>query len=267
MRSQRILSGSVSSKQEENMKRFIGIAGLFTVVALTGCGEGKPGGPGVTDTTVKKPVYGQKEDTFNLSVPMMATSLQQGATLETKVGIERAKNFGEDVSLKFFDLPAGVTVTPSGPIIKHGDENAKIMFTADATAAKGEHKVKVFGHPQKGPDAEIEFKLNIEAMDSFSLSVPLLSTSIKQNETKAISIGISRDKTFASDVTLSFGELPPGITMEPSESIIVHGAEEAKVNLTAAADAALGDFTIKMAGHSATGLDASKELKLTVVKE
>ena len=117
------------------MKRFIGIAGLFTVVALTGCGEGKPGGPGVTDTTVKKPVYGQKEDTFNLSVPLMATSLQQGATLETQVGIERAKNFGEDVSLKFSDLPKGVTVTPSGPIIKHGDENAKITFTADATAA------------------------------------------------------------------------------------------------------------------------------------
>jgi hypothetical protein len=249
------------------MKRFIGIAGLFTVVTLTGCGEGKPGGPGVTDTTVKKPVYGQKEDTFNLSVPMMATSLQQGATLETKVGIERARNFGEDVSLKFFDLPEGVTVTPASPIIRHGDENAKIMFTADATAAKGEHKVKVFGHPEKGPDAEIEFKLNIEAMDSFSLSVPLLSTSIKQNETKPISIGISRDKTFASDVTLSFGELPPGITIEPSEAVIVHGAQEATVNLTAAADAALGDFTVKMAGHSATGLDASKELKLTVVKE
>ena len=249
------------------MKRFIGIAGLFTVVALTGCGESKPGGPGVTDTMVKKPVYGQKEDTFNLSVPLMATSLQQGATLETQVGIERAKNFGEDVSLKFSDLPKGVTVTPSSPIIKHGDENVKITFTADATAAKGEYKVKVFGHPQKGPDAEIEFKLNIEAMDSFSLSVPLLSTSIKQNETKAVSIGISRDKTFASDVTLSFGELPPGITMEPSEFIIMHGADEAKVNLTAAADAALGDFTIRMAGHSATGLDASKELKLTVVKE
>ena len=249
------------------MKRFIGIAGLFTVVTLTGCSEGKPGGPGVTDTTVEKPVYGQKEDTFNLSVPMMATSLQQGATMESEVGIERAKNFGEDVSLKFFDLPEGVTVTPDSPIIKHGDENVKIMFTADATAAKGEYKVKVFGHPEKGPDAEIEFKLNIEAMDSFSLSVPLLSTSIKQNETKPVSIGIRRDKTFVSDVTLNFGELPPGITIEPSETVINDGAEDVTFNVTAAADAALGDFTIKIAGHSATGPDASKELKLTVVKE
>jgi hypothetical protein len=68
-------------------------------------------------------------------------------------------------------------------------------------------------------------------------------------------------------VTLSFGELPPGITIEPSEAVIIHGAQEATVNLSAAADAALGDFTVKMAGHSATGLDASKELKLTVVKE
>lgn len=249
------------------MKCFIGLAGLFTVVTLTGCDEGKSGGPGMTDTTVTKPVYGQKEDTFNLNVPMMASSLKQGATLETTVGIERARNFGEDVSLKFFDLPEGVTVTPSSPVIKHGDENANVMFTADETAAKGEYKVKVFGHPEKGPDAEIEFKLNVEAMDSFSLNVPLLSTSIQQNETKPISIGISRDKTFVSDVTLSFGELPPGISIEPKEAVIAHGAKEAMVNLTAAADAALGDFTVKIAGHSATGLDSSKELKLTVVKE
>ncbi len=249
------------------MKRFFDIAVLFTVVALAGCDEGKSGGPGMTDTTVKKPVYGQKEDTFNLSVPMMATSLQQGATLETIVGIERATNFGQDVTLKFFELPEGVTVTPSSPIIKHGDENAKIMFSADATAKKGEYKVKVFGHPENGPDAEIEFKLNVEAMDSFSLSVPLLSTSIKQNETKAVSIAISRDKTFVSDVTLSFGELPSGITIEPSEAVIIHGVEEATIKLTAAPDAALGDFTVKISGHSTTGLDASKELKLTVVKE
>lgn len=249
------------------MKRFIGVAGLFTVVTLTGCGEGKSGGPGMTDTTGQKPAYGQKDNTFNLSVPILASSLQQGATLETKVGIERATNFGEDVSLKFFNLPEGVTVTPSSPVIKHGDENATVMFTADETAKKGEYKVKVFGHPEKGPDAEIEFKLNVEAIDSFSLSVPLLSTSIKQNETKTISIGIGRDKTFMSDVTLRFGELPPGITLEPSEAVITHGAEEATVNMTVAADAALGDFTVEIAGQSATGLEASAELKLTVVKQ
>lgn len=249
------------------MKRFIGLAGLFTVVTLTGCDEGKSGGPGMTDTTVKKPVYGQKDDTFNLSVPMMASSLKQGATLETEVGIERAMNFGEDVSLKFFNLPEGVTVTPSSPVIKHGDENAKVMFTADDTAAKGEYKVKVFGHPENGPDAEIEFKLNVESMDSFSLNAPLLSTSFRQSETKPISIVIRRDKTFVSDVTLRFGELPPGITIEPAEAVIIHGVEEVTVNVTTSADAALGDFTVEIAGHSATGLEASTELKLTVVKE
>lgn len=238
---------------------------LFVVVDLMGCSEGKPGRRGVTDTTVKKPIYGETEDTFNFTVPMLATSLQQGATLEAKVGIERAKKSGEDVWLKFFDLPTEVTVTPDIPIIKHGDENATIMFTADNASEEGGYKVKVFGHPEKGPDAEIEFK--IEPMDTFSLSVPLLSTTVKQSETKAVSIGVSHDKTFASDVTLSVGERPPGITMEPVVPVKERGAEDAKVNLTAAADAALSDFTVKISGQPTTGLDAFTELKLTVVKE
>ena len=249
------------------MKRSIFIATAFTLIGLTGCSQGTPGGPGVTDTTAKKPVFGQTEDTFNLSVPRMAESLQQGATLETEVGIERAKNFGEDVSLKFSELPEGVTLTPASPVIKHGDTEAKITFTADTAAAVGEYKVKVLGHPEKGTDAEIEFKLNITAIDSFTLSVPLLSASLKQNESQTVSIGIKRDKTFASDVSLKFGELPAGVTMEPAETMIKQGEQEAKVTLTAASDAALGDFTIKVTGHPSVGLDASNEFKLSVVPE
>lgn len=249
------------------MMNYTKLAALFTILGLTGCGQGSPGGPGVTDTTAQKPIYGQKDDTFNLSVPLMSSSLQQGATLETKVGIERATNFGEDVTLKFFRLPDGVTVSPSVPVIKHGDESVTLMFSADTTAVVGEYLVKVFGHPENGADAEVEFKLSIQPRDSFSLSVPRLSTSFRQSETKAVSIGINRDKTFTSDVVLQFAELPTGVTMEPASPVIKEGEAETAVTLTAAADAALGDFTVMITGHPATGLDATKELKLSIVQE
>jgi hypothetical protein len=234
---------------------------------LSGCGQGTPGGTEMTETTVNKPIYGQAEGTFNLSVPMMATSLQQGATLETEVGIDRGTNFGEDVSLKFTDLPQGVTVAPASPVIKHGDEYTKITFTADATATLGDYKVQVSGHPENGNDAEVEFKLNITAIDTFTLSTPTLSTSLKQNASETISIEISRDKTLSGDVSLTFGDLPKGLTMQPAQPTIKQGENEATVTMNATADAALGDFTIKVTGHPPTGQEASKDLKVTVISE
>ena len=61
-------------------------------------------------------------------------------------------------------------MTPATPVIKHGDTDAKITFAADAAATLGEYKVQVFGHAEKGKDAEIEFKLNITAIDTFTLT-------------------------------------------------------------------------------------------------
>ena len=140
---------------------FAGLA-VMTLAALTGCSQGTPGGPG---TTGKNPAYGQADNTFNLSVPVMSSSLQQGEQTEATVGIKRAKNFDEDVALEFADVPTGVTVEPASPVIKQGDTDAKITFKAGDEAPLGNFKVKVTGHPTKGSDAQIEFKLTIAAKD------------------------------------------------------------------------------------------------------
>lgn len=241
----------------------------MALVAINGCTQGTPGGPGTTakpgtTTTAQKPILGQAEDTFNLSVPMMSSSLQQGAQMEATIGIKRARNFDQDVALKFTDIPTGVTVEPASPVIKHGDTDVKFTFKAGDEAALGDFKVKVTGHPTKGGDAEIEFKLGIAAKDTFKLTVPRLSTTIKQGETKTASVGLKREKKFDQDVTLKFGELPTGVTLEPVTSDIKHGESEAQFAVTATDDAALGDFTIKVTGHPTSGADATTEFKLTV---
>ena len=245
---------------------FAGLA-MMTLAALTGCTQGTPGGPGTTDTGGKKPAYGQADDTFNLSVPLTSSSLQQGEQMEATVGIKRGKNFDEDVALKFADVPEGVTLEPASPMIKHGDTDAKITFTAGDEAPLGDFRVKVTGHPTKGGDAQIEFKLTIAAKDSFTLSVPRLSTSLKQGEMKTVSIGIKRDKSFDQEVVLTFGEMPTGVTLEPNASVFKDGDAEVQLTLTAADDAALGNFAVKVTGHPAKGADASSEFKLTVTKE
>jgi hypothetical protein len=242
---------------------FSGFA-VLALAILAGCTQGTPGGPG---TTAKKPAYGQADNTFNLSVPVMSSSLQQGEQTEATVGIKRAKNFDDDVALQFAEVPQGVTVEPASPVIKHGDTDARITFKAGDEAPLGDFKVKITGHPTKGRDAQIEFKLNIAPKDSFTLSVPLLSTPLKQGETKTVPVGIKRDKNFDQEIALNFGDMPTGVTLEPDSLIIKHGDSEAQVTLIAADDASLGNFAIKVTGHPAKGADASNELKLTVVKE
>jgi hypothetical protein len=242
---------------------FTGLA-IMALAALAGCEQGTPGGPG---TTEKKPVYGQADDTFNLSVPVLTSSVQQGEQTEATLGIKRAKNFDEDVALKFADVPKGVTVEPADPVIKRGDTDAKITFKVEDEAPLGDFKVNVTGHPTKGTDAQIEFKLTIAAKDSFTLSTPTLSTSLKQGETQTVSIGIKRDKGFDQDVALTFGDMPTGVTLQPQSPVIKRGDAEAQITLTGANDASLGNFGIKVTGHPAKGADASNELNLTVAKK
>ncbi len=143
----------------------------LALVALSGCTQGTPGGPGVsstpstpgtsTTTTAQKPVIGDAEETFSLSVPVLSTNLKQGETKAAAISLSRGKNFDEDVTLKFADVPKGVTIDPADPVIKHGDAEVNITFQAADDAALGDFTIKVTGHPTKGADAKTEFKLNV----------------------------------------------------------------------------------------------------------
>jgi hypothetical protein len=249
------------------MSRSFITALVVASAVIVGCDQGKQtaGGPGATTPGAKPPLYGQADDTFNLTLG--GQSLTQGDGKEVTVGIKRGTNFDQDVGLQFSGLPAGVTASPAGPALKHGDAEAKVTLKAADEAAPGEYTVKVTGHPAKGGDATTEFKLTVAPKDTFTLTVPFLSPSLKQGETKAVSVGIKRDKTFDQDVTLLFADLPAGVSVEPASPAIKNGADEAKFTLKAADDAALGTFTVKVTGHPKAGADASREFKFTVAKK
>lgn len=103
--------------------------------------------------------------------------------------------------------------------------------------------------------------------DTFKLNTPLMSTSVEQGETKEVEIGIDRGKNFDGDVVLDFMDEPKGVTIEPADPTIKHGDTEAKVMIKASADAAVGDFTMKVKGHPTKGADATSDLKITVAKK
>lgn len=250
------------------MRRFHNTLFVLVLAPFLGCYEGTSGGPGVSsDSKAKKSVLVRADDTFNLSVPMLVTSVQQGEQVKAIIGINRTKNFDSDVALEFKNLPVGVTFQPERPIIKRGDNESEFSISVDDSAVKGEFKIEVLGHPNKGADAKIDLRISVTAKDSFSLNLPLFSTSLKQGESELVSIKVHRNRTFVQDITLTLVDLPTGVTTEPASIINRNGESNPEFKLVAAPDAALGRFAVRLNGHPTSGIDTSKEFNFVVSKD
>jgi hypothetical protein len=144
------------------MKRVLFAAMVLLGALLSGCNQGTPGGPGAPATSDKKSEVMQANDSFNLSSDLLPTSIKQGERIATSIGIKRGNNFDEDVSLKFSNVPAGVKLEPSSAVIKHGDTEVKFDLEAGKDASLGDFTILVTGHPTKGADAELPFKISVK---------------------------------------------------------------------------------------------------------
>jgi uncharacterized membrane protein len=155
------------------MRKLLAGVAVPMLALLIGCNQqSTPGGPGVsttpsnsgtssTNVKTNKPIYGEAEGTFELSVPSLSTRIKQGESNEITMSISRGKNFNEDVTLKFEGLPSGVTAEPTTAMIAKSDKDVKVTFHAAPDAAVGEYTVKVLGHPTTGADATNNIKLTV----------------------------------------------------------------------------------------------------------
>ena len=141
------------------------------LVGLVGCSGGDSVGPTAspTDTptkpvvtTANKPIAGEADNTFSLSVPFQAITLKQGEEMAVVIGINRGANFGEEVALEVAGLPEGVTLDPADPVIKPGSTDANLVLKAKSDAALGDFTVKVTGRTaSSGADSSNEFKITV----------------------------------------------------------------------------------------------------------
>ena len=145
------------------MKRIFTVLLLGAIVAASGCNKSKDtaGGPGASKPAAEQPKVGQTEDSFSLDTPMMSTKMAQGEDKALTIGIKRGKNFDQDVTLNFNDLPKGVTIYPPNPVIKHGDAETTVTLKTMADASLGDFTVKVMGRPAKGRDATSDLKITV----------------------------------------------------------------------------------------------------------
>lgn len=146
-------------------KRFIELAVPAILLAAIGCTEGTRGGPGAATTpqpqTANRPTYKDTDQTFTVSVPALRTDVKQGETKEIKIGINRGKEFDQDVTLQMTGMPHGVTIEPEKAVIKRSDKEVGIRMTAADDAALGDFTVKVMAHPTMGIDATNDLTISV----------------------------------------------------------------------------------------------------------
>jgi hypothetical protein len=128
--------------------------GVFTVKLL---GHPATGG----DSTNQFSLTIAKKDSFTLSMPFWTTGIKQGEAKAVTISISREKQFDQNVTLKFDNLPKGITVDPASSVIKNGEAEVKLTLKASDDATLGDFSVMVTGHPAKGLDATHEFKFSV----------------------------------------------------------------------------------------------------------
>ena len=101
--------------------------------------------------------------------------------------------------------------------------------------------------------------------EGFNIVPPALGVRIKQGETESVIVSLRRGEYFKRDVTLDI-RASKGISVEPVQAM-VRASEKPDVNLriTAARDAALGEYKIFVKGTPATGEATSTEITVKVV--
>lgn len=146
------------------MRIFSSVLVLGLVLSFSGCGgSGTPGGPGAKtgDRTNKEKLGGTEEETFTIDAPLTSTKLKQGESKAITLSLKRGKNFDEDVSLKFDNVPKGVTIEPATPKIPKSEKDVHATIKAAEDAALGDFTIKITGEPTHGKAATNTLKVTV----------------------------------------------------------------------------------------------------------
>jgi hypothetical protein len=101
---------------------------------------------------------------------------------------------------------------------------------------------------------------------SFAAEVSSIRTTVEQGGRDEVALSIDRGENFKETVALSF-KPPAGVSVVPADASIAPAAEEAKVTIEAAADAAPGDTNIEVTFTPQTGKPVVKQIPITVTKK
>jgi uncharacterized membrane protein len=100
--------------------------------------------------------------------------------------------------------------------------------------------------------------------DTFRLSVPALSTAVKQGETQVVQVTVERGEGFKQSVKLEV-KAPTGLQVDLEKNMVAPGDKgDVQLKVTAAKDAPLGDVKVMLKGTPDKGEATETEFKVTV---
>ena len=101
--------------------------------------------------------------------------------------------------------------------------------------------------------------------EGFQIVVPTSAPELKQGEVQTVAVSLQRGELFKRDVKL---EIKPskGISVDPTHAVVKAGAKpDVHVRITAAKDAAIGEYRVYVKGTPATGEATQVEFVVKVV--
>lgn len=169
-----------------------------------------------------------------------------------KVKVERSNGFEEAVALAVEGLPPGFAVGEVKPIEK-GKGEIDIALTGPAAVAEGDYPIRIRGsatHQNQPKTIHHDAVLRVVKPLQVSLTPagPLVAGGMQK--AKLVVTRFGEEKQL---VQIALDNLPPGVTV-PADIVVPADAGELDIDLTAAADAAIGEFSdIQVIGKTTVG--------------
>jgi uncharacterized membrane protein len=103
--------------------------------------------------------------------------------------------------------------------------------------------------------------------EGFNIGTPALDTRVVQGQTQSATVSLNRGELFKRDVTLDI-RASKGISVEPTKTVVKASAtQDVQLKITAAKDAALGDYKIYLKGTPDVGEATSTEFTVKVISQ
>ena len=175
---------------------------------------------------------------FTLDAKLDAPALGRGTALPITITAKRADDFKDPITLAIQGLPPNIDLGNT-PIDKEKNDT-KLTLTAKNNAPLGMHSIVITGTGKRG-DQQITVvapAINLDLRMPIELSLDTAGGKIAVNGKLKMKTKVNRLLGFKPPVELELKNLPKGVTAP--KVTVPEGAAEAEIELSAAADAAVG---------------------------
>jgi hypothetical protein len=223
-------------------------ASASTLVPLRAQLNGLPYPPADLDGSIGLGIGPAFADYFQLSVepsPVLFPQIAAAATVTIKA--TKANGFDDNITLALDGLPAGVTAT-AAPIAK-GQTQVAIPLAGPGALAEGDYKFRIVGSAtfQNQPRRVVLGDVVLRVVKPFEISVAPAGA-MNRGAAQKIKFTVARTAA-AGPVAIRLKHIPAGLSL-PAEITIPEGQNEVQVDVTAAADAPLGETKLIAVGTS-----------------